>query len=348
MRFRSSMICITKFQRQLVTKMNQNLRFIGRHIIKNNKDYFAYSGCGFEFILQPKSNNCSFVLSLISEVREHEFQYIAIYVDDVFYSKEKLIKGHNTVKVELKNKTKPVMVRVIKQNEVYLSSVYLEDIELNNAEFANIEPSKKKLIGFYGDSLTCGYGLIDYKGETFKMETEEFDKSYGYLAAKELDMDYSVVARSGISIAIKIYCDWLFKEIYDTVDMLDKCVPERPNDFAVVNLGANDNSGYSQLTKEEEKKVAINSFVEEYIALIKQIIADNPNVKVLICYDMAEMNDVIISAIKKAYDYIKTHYPNKCRLVEFIPNNEGANSHPYFTAHKVNSEILVKAIKELE
>ena len=34
-------------------------------------------------------------------------------------------------------------------------------------------------------------------------------------------MDYSVVARSGISVAIPIYIEQLFKEIYDTVDMYE-------------------------------------------------------------------------------------------------------------------------------
>ncbi len=327
--------------------MNQISRFIGRHIFKDNKEYFAYSGTGFEFAFQPKSKNCSFVLNLISEVREHDFQYIAIYLDDIFYSKKKLIKAHNSVEVKLKNRTEPVVVRVIKLNEVYLSSIYLETIDLTNASIIDIKPSKKKLIGFYGDSLTCGYGLTDYKGLDFHMETEEFDKSYAYLAAQELGMDYSVVARSGISIGIKIYCDWLFNEIYDTVDMIDKCTPEKTIDYAVINLGTNDNSAYFQVTKDSEKSGALEVFEKEYITLVKRIIEDNPNVKILMCYNMVQIDSVIISEIKKAYDFIKSHYQNKCCLLEFIPNDEGANEHPYYPAHKVNAEILIKAIKEL-
>ena len=79
------------------------IRFIGKHIKKNNHDYFSYSGCGFEFAVKPTYYNCSIELYLISETREHDHQYIAIYINNEFHSKEKLISGRNYRKIYLSN-----------------------------------------------------------------------------------------------------------------------------------------------------------------------------------------------------------------------------------------------------
>ncbi len=329
--------------------MNMNInkiRFIGRHIIRNNKPYFSYSGCGFIFGIKPTSSPYSFTLSLDSELREHDAQYIAIYVNDEFHSKEKLIEGTNTIKVSLNNISDKALVRVIKLNETYLSSIYLSDIVLENATLGDILPSRRKLVGFYGDSLTCGFGLLEYKGAGFKMETEDFTKSYANLACSALNMDYSVVARSGISVILKIWCDKTFKEIYDTVDMLDKGILDRKLDYAVINLGTNDSGAYSLL--KENKESALLEFKEEYINLLERIIRDNPGVKLILCHSMVYIFDEFINAIKESKEYINNHYDNPCEIIAFAPNGDGADGHPYWPAHEENSKLLVNAIKKLQ
>lgn len=324
--------------------MNNKIHFIGRHIKKDNKEYFAYSGCGFEFTLKPSKDEFSFSLKLISELREHDAQYLNIYVNDELYSQDKLVEGSHTIKVSLKS-SKTTFIRVIKINEVYLSSLYLEDIVLENAEFIDIKPSNKKHIGFFGDSVTCGYGLLDLHGNEFKMETEDFTKTYAYLACFALNLEYSVVARSGISMAITIWCDKLFEEIYDTVDMYEKCPVEHKLDYAVINLGANDNSGYGQ---SQDRDAALKTFKERYIHFVDRLIKDNPNVKLVICYKILPLVDEITNTIKEVYKEVISRYSNKIVLLEFITNQDGANFHPYLTAHKENANRLVDVIKKLE
>ena len=324
------------------------IRFIGRHIIKNNKPYFSYSGCGFVFAIKPTSYPYSFTLSLDSELREHDTQYIAIYINDKFHSKEKLLTGNNKITISLDNKQKEVEIRVIKVNETYVSSIYLDDIILNNAVLITVKPSNKPLIGFFGDSLTCGFGLLDYQKPEFSMEGEDFTKAYAYLTCSKLNMDYTVIARSGISVAIKIYVDLLFKEIYDTVDMYDKCEVEKNLDYAVINLGTNDNGAYYAVVKEEDQEKAKQSFFDEYLNLIKTIIKDNPHVKLILCHSMVHNDDTIIKPIERIKEYIDSHYPNKCSILVFKPNGDGGAGHPYYPAHEENSKLLIKAIKELK
>lgn len=323
-----------------------NIRFIGRHINKEGKEYFSYSGSGFEFAIKPIEKNCSITLSFTSKLREHDSQYIGVYLNDVFYCKEKLVEGFNKVVINLDSAKEYVVVRVIKLNETYLSSLYLEDIVLENASICELKPNNKKRVGFFGDSITCGYGLLDYQGTGFKAEAEEFIKTYAYLACSELNMDHLVVARSGISIGIKIWVDTLFNEIYDTVDMFEKCSTDDHLDYAVIYLGTNDQVGYYQNAEDKEK--ALQDFHQEYHKLIDRIIKDNPGVKILICYNMIELTDLIIDAIKEKKQYIESHYPNPVKLVEFKPDSNGADCHPYMTAQQEGAKVLIEAIKSFD
>lgn len=62
--------------------------------------------------------------------------------------------------------------------------------------------SKPELkIEFIGNSITCGYGIEDDVPEhDFSYDTENHTKTYAYKAARALDADFNVVARSGIGI----------------------------------------------------------------------------------------------------------------------------------------------------
>ncbi len=324
----------------------EKIRFLGRHIKKQGREYFAFSGTGFEFTLLPHGRACSFLLCLESEIREYESQFIAIYVNGAFHAKKKLAKGRNLIEVRLDNPPTPARVKFLKLNEVCLSSLYLEDLVLKDAELGELPPPRRR-IGFFGDSLTCGYGVLDYHGESFSMEGEDFSHAYAYLAAESLGMDPVVIARSGISLALKIYCDVPFPEIYDTVDMFEKCPIEDGLDCAVINLGTNDWGRFCQL-QEKEKEGALSFFKKEYISLLERIIGDNPNVKLVLCQGMVAIGDSLAKAIQEAGERIQERHGNPCRFLSFSPNSEGADNHPYKNAHEEAGRLLAKAIQEME
>ena len=323
--------------------MFDKIRFIGRHLNKTGEVYFSFSGTGFEFKVKPNKSQFEINISLESDLKEHPFQYLGVYIDDEFYSKVKIGGSDQKIKLTL-NHTKPIIVRIIKLNEVYLSAIHLKDITLSGAELLDVEPSNRPLVGFFGDSITCGYGLLDYGGNEFKMETEDFSKTYAYLACFSLKLDYSVVARSGISMALPIWVDKLIGEVYDTVDMYEKCKEEKTLDYAVINLGANDNGALNNSKNKEED---LKLFKNKYLDFVERIIKDNPKVKIVMCYNALPVANVISDAIKDVYKIISTCFKNKILLLELVPNQEGANCHPYYTAHEENAIKLANAIKEL-
>ena len=263
-----------------------------------------------------------------------------------FFRKEKLIEGENQFSFKINDKNNVTRVRVVKLNETYVSSLYLKNIELQNAKYADVRLEKKKLIEFYGDSLTCGYGNLGKNTEGFKTSTEDFTKTYAYLASFALKMDYSVIARSGISAALKIYCDKTFYEIYDTVDMYKKCDVNYHVDYAVINLGTNDMVAYNEL---DNKAGAEDVFFAAYKSLVDKIVSHNKDVKFILCTRMATLpNEDIEEQIKNIVKYIRKTYLNPVKLVEFVPNDLGSSFHPNILAHKESAKKLVEAIKSLK
>ena len=321
---------------------NEKIRFLGRHLKKQGREFFAFSGAGFEFVLLPRARSFSFALCLDSELREHDSQYIGIYLNGEFHAKKKLVSGKNLIEIPLNIACEQLHVKVIKLNEVYLSSLSLEDILLKDAELGELPP-RRKLIGFFGDSITCGYGLLDYHGESFSMESEDFGKTYAFLAAEELGMDCCIVARSGISLTLLIYCDTPFPQIYDTVDMFEKCPLGQPLDYAVINLGTNDHGCYCAM-KEEEKGQALEKFSQEYFRLLERIVQDNKGVKLVLASNLIEIQECFLNAMEEAGKRIERKYGNPCRFVKFSPNSDGADNHPYMDAHKEAGALLVQTI----
>ena len=88
-------------------------------------------------------------------------------------------------------------------------------------------------------------------------------------------------------------------------------------------------------------------FKERYITLIQRIIKDNPGVKIIMCYCMLPLKEIMIQTLKDIYQIISSKYENKICLAEFVPNGDGACFHPYYTAHEEASKLLIKLIKEL-
>ena len=139
-----------------------NIRFLGRHIFKDNKAYFSYSGSGFEFCVEPLANNLSISLTLESLTRDHDRQYIAIYVDNELLRKEKLLTGDNIVQLTIDNRNKS-LIRIIKLNETMrakaMASVVLNDaICINDIRIMEGEkgpfismPSRRKENGQFKD-----------------------------------------------------------------------------------------------------------------------------------------------------------------------------------------------------
>ena len=110
-------------------------------------------------------------------------------------------------------------IKVIKLNEAAFSNLTLMDISLTNVTQVAYDKGHKGIMEFYGDSITCGYGILGKTSDGFTMDSEDATKTYAYLASEALGYEPSLVSQSGISLAMNVFdSNQYFKDIYDTVD----------------------------------------------------------------------------------------------------------------------------------
>jgi hypothetical protein len=102
----------------------------------------------------------------------------------------------------------------------------------------------KRKIEFYGNSITCGYGVEDSSGQDRGIGYFENNYiTYAAIAARHFDAQYSCIARSGIGIMLSWFPQ-IMPEMYDRLNPSDtgsvwdfkQYIP----DIVVVNLFQND------------------------------------------------------------------------------------------------------------
>lgn len=104
--------------------------------------------------------------------------------------------------------------------------------------------TKKRKIEFFGNSITCGYAVLDTTGkDRGTAEFEDNYQSYASITARHFDAEYHCIAKSGIGVMVSWF-PLIMPEMYNRLDATD---PQSRWDFkkftpdvVVVNLFQND------------------------------------------------------------------------------------------------------------
>ncbi len=138
-------------------------------------------------------------------------------------------------------------VTVYKRTEAFYGEAHFQGFEILGAPAPEKLPRpKKRRIEFVGNSITCGYGILDtIKEHTFDIATEDASMSYASVAARALNVEANLVCASGRGVYRNFDGD--MKETmlpyYDKVSPLsDKLwdFSKWTPDIVLMNLGTND------------------------------------------------------------------------------------------------------------
>ncbi|UEG52077.1 GDSL-type esterase/lipase family protein [Mucilaginibacter daejeonensis] len=150
---------------------------------------------------------------------------------------------------------------------------------------------RKHKVEFYGNSITCGYAILDTAGKD--RGTAQFEdnwQSYAAITARHFNADYSCIARSGIGVLISWF-PLIMPEMYDRLDATDpnshwdfkKYTP----DLVVINLFQND----SWLVKQPEnpqfkarfgtQAPTAEKIIEAYEVFVKNIRKQYPKAHII-------------------------------------------------------------------
>jgi len=143
----------------------------------------------------------------------------------------------------------------------------------------------KKTIEFFGNSITCGYGVEDYEGDSPDSIYTNNYNSYAAMTARHFDANYYCTARSGIGITISWF-PMIMKEMYYRFNPADEnshwdFSKATPN-IVVINLFQNDSWLVNRPNYEEfknrfgETKPTKEFIINEYAEFVKTVRSKYP------------------------------------------------------------------------
>lgn len=247
-------------------------------------------------------------------------------------------------------------VRIIVRTEYYLGTAQFLGFDFDNGKILPPAPPLKRRIEIIGDSISCGFG-----NEAFNRDIEYSPKydnsylSYGSIAARDLEAEHIIVARSGFGL-IRSYDgnkSNVLPDIYSRI-LPDDDITWKFESFipqvVVINLGTNDFSSGFIPSREE--------FTLAYINLVNKIHKNYKNAKII-----CAIGPVIDgNALEVTKDYIKNYVVNKLDkdidinnkwlyFLEFNPQVEsdgyGINGHPSLRTHEIMGKHLAEFIHKI-
>ena len=255
------------------------------------------------------------------------------------------------------------LVEIVKLSESAMSTVGILSIGAETEDGIHPAPLKPRYVEIVGDSITCGYGVDDACAEHhFSTKTEDVTKAYGYLAAKELNADYSMVCLSGYGL-ISGYVgegepkkpEQILSRYYDKLGFSyaeyrgrkpEEVIwePVREAELVVINLGTNDDS-YTQGIAEREEE-----YRRAYTAFLGQVRSRNPKAGILCTLGImgGRLCPVLESAVE---DYRKKTGDPAIFTMRFteqlLEDGYVADYHPTEITHQKAAKQLADKIREV-
>ena len=328
----------------LSSKIN-SIKKIGRYYIKDDIVYLAQSGSSIEFYLKAKSALITIYGSTVYLHEEYEKPRYAVYINDKKLVDEKIQAKETKILLFNYDTVKEVKIKIILLSEAIFGNIGINKLYaysfIDEENIICSTEKKKYLIEFIGDSITCGYGIeAKSANELFDTSTENFEKTYAYLATKELNYDYSVVCYSGCGIITPgNKMSQRYTEINSFIGDLEWNFSEEKNDIIVINLGTNDI--YFALSFEGD------FYSQKYADFLRMVRKYNPESIIICIFGMMGgelLFPLIMEGIKslkddKIFGYL---FPE-----QKIEDGIGAQSHPNEISNKKWGKILADIINNI-
>ena len=231
-------LSIATAQTKLIPFNHKAIRYEGRIIKQQAAAAFSWSGTSATIYF--KGTSMSAVLQDLDTAN-----YYNVIIDDkaIFKIHTERIKKSYLLAKGLPNKKHKV--QLFKRTEWFMGKTLFYGFETSqNTSILTAPPSPKRKIEFYGNSITCGYGMEDSSGNDSRNGYFQNNYlSYAALTARHFNAQYSCIARSGIGIMIS-WDPLIMPEMYDRLDATDPNSKWNFNqytpDVVVVDLFQND------------------------------------------------------------------------------------------------------------
>ena len=324
---------------------NENVKLLGRTIIKRDKLYIRDSYSGISFYCK---GGVKLTISPDSEANKDSCPYVGVVIDDD-------LAGVTKIAITKKLKDIPVVkndgnlhkIDVVKLTEEQYGNICLSDLCFEDEASVRRPETADKRILFIGDSITAGYGVNGIDGEgDFTTFEENVLGSAAIFTAKKIGAEAFVFAISGDGIISR----WIEPDVDepDKNGLIPDIFPFEEDvfpvpDYIVINLGTNDTSYIKGI---EERKMLFKNEYKKFIIRLRKLYSE---AKLFIAYGV--MDTELISVIEELVkEYKKQSGDKNIAFVELEKQKAvegiGADRHPSIAVNKRVADSIVKAIIE--
>lgn len=309
--------------------------------------WLEYTATGFSVKFVGKKLNLTYVVE--EDYPENFTPYVTVVVDDESYEEASYYACPKDGIISVETDEGYHTVRVYKRSEGQRSRVKITGV-YTNGYFVENRESSERLIEFFGDSITAGYGNRGV-GSGFYTKDQDGLATYAFLAAQKLNAEASVVAASGKAINLNIWNgDIKIPDLlnYTTFSNASPYVPERIPQVVVINGGANDVTYINQATSDASLKEREAAFVEAYVQFLQNIAEKYEGTTILCCTNMLGEGGVIKPLIEEAITRAGVENVHLLTLPSAQQDGMlGADGHPLVVSHQKAAAVLEEKIREI-
>jgi len=309
--------------------------------------WLEYTATGFSVKFVGKKLNLTYV---VEESYEENFTpYVTVVVDDESYEEASYYACPKSGVISVEADDGYHTVHVYKRSEGQRSRIKITGV-YTNGYFVENRESSERLIEFFGDSITAGYGNRGV-GSGFYTKDEDGLATYAFLAAQALNAEASIVAASGKAINLNIWnADLKIPHLleYTTFTNAAPYVPERIPQVVVINGGANDATYINQATSAASLKEREEAFVEAYAQFLQDIAEKYEGTAIICCTNMMGEGGVIKPLIEEAISRAaveNVHFLTLPAMQQDVAR--GADGHPAVVTHQKAATVLEEKIREI-
>ncbi|RCH55803.1 electron transporter RnfD [Mucilaginibacter hurinus] len=332
----------------MVKPADPRIQYTGRISVEDQHIMMSWSGTSLRI---------NFEGSQVKAVLMDEYgeNYYNVIVDGRVVNVLDLDKGKKEYTLVAGLKAGKHTLELFKRTEWVFGRTWIYGLVLENANTLLTAPVvKKRKMEFYGDSITCGYGVEDTTGQDRGASPyENAYKTYAAITARYFNADYHSISRSGIGLTISWFPQ-IMPEMYNKLDPVDeksnwdfsKYIP----DVIVINLFQND-AGLTKATTIPEYKRRFGNtaptaeyIVNAYVKFIKELRSKHPKAHIICVLgnmDASQTGSEWRGYVKQAAAGLKD-----ARVHSLIFPYKKTPGHPSAAEQQAMADDLIKFIKE--
>ncbi len=350
----------------------ENCRLTGRGYLDQEEKvlYTNWSGAGLGFRMRGKKIALSLRAMWAPEYEgvpgdttapfHKNWPWIAVFVDGEEVLKREIGEERLDLLAWESKQMEEHEISIIKLTENFKTECGFEAISIDGELLASTLPRRER-IEFIGDSITCGFGNMTMEANRFfYTEDENALFAHGPLAAKMLDMDYSLVSVSGICATTNkgLPMEYAMDELYEYTDRVIEDLlkhkeyecfdfEKNPNRVVVLNLGTNDGTG---MFMSPDEQAELSNFKVKYKEFLRTIRRCNP--KAYIISALGTMNYYLLPEIMQCVEEYKSETGDEqimfYRYRGMHPmDGLGACAHPSKPSQQKMAEEIAAVIKNI-